>query len=32
VVYPAGHHTLLRDLEAAIVQDDVASWIRDGPA
>jgi acylglycerol lipase len=32
VVYPAGHHTLLRDIEAAVVQDDVTSWIRDGPA
>jgi acylglycerol lipase len=31
VIYPAGHHTLLRDLEAARVHDDVTKWIRQGP-
>ena len=27
--YPAGYHLLLRDLEAPIVDDDVAAWILD---
>jgi acylglycerol lipase len=31
VIYPAGHHTLLRDLEAARVHDDVTKWIRECP-
>lgn len=27
--YPKGYHLLLRDLDGAMVADDVASWIRD---
>ncbi len=32
VIYPAGHHTLLRDLKAAIVHDDVTIWITRRPS